>query len=68
MIFVCVDEGLQKTWDGGLSASDVFAQSFKEGLVNCLSPTIPTVLTRCSSPPLSAFRCKKENALTERAR
>jgi len=24
-----------------------------------LSLTIPTVLTRCSSPPLSAFRCKK---------
>jgi len=24
-----------------------------------LSPTIPTVLTRRSSPPLSAFRCKK---------
>ena len=23
-----------------------------------LSPTIPTVLTRRSSPPLSAFRCK----------
>ena len=35
MIFVCVDEGLQKTWDGGLSASNIFAQSFKEGLVNC---------------------------------
>jgi len=35
MIFVCVDVGLQKTWDGGLSASDIFAQSFKEGLVNC---------------------------------
>jgi len=28
-------EGLQKTWDGGLNASDIFAQSFKEGLVNC---------------------------------
>jgi len=35
MIFVCVDEGLQKTWDGGSSASDMFAQSSKEGLVNC---------------------------------
>jgi len=34
MIFICADEGLQKTWDGGLSASDIFAQSFKEGLVN----------------------------------
>ena len=35
MIFVCVDEGLQKTWDGGLSARDIFAQSFKEGSINC---------------------------------
>ena len=30
-----VDEELQKTWDGGLSASDIFAKSFEEGLVNC---------------------------------
>jgi len=28
-----------------------------------LSPTIPTVLTRRSSPPLSVFRWEKENAL-----
>ena len=33
MIFVCVDERLQKTWDGILSASDIFDQSFK-GLVS----------------------------------
>jgi len=58
MIFVCVDEGLQKTWDGGLSASDIFAQSFK-GLVWLLSPTIPTILTRRCSLPLRAFRWKK---------
>ena len=58
MKFVCVDEGLQKTWDGGLSASDIFAQSFK-GLVWLLSPTIPTILTRRCSLPLRAFRWKK---------
>ena len=29
------------------------------GSSQLLSPTIPTVLTRRSSPPLSAFRCKK---------
>jgi len=31
-VCVCVDEG-QKTWDGILSASDIFDQSFK-GLVS----------------------------------
>ena len=58
IILVCVDEGLQETCNGGLSASDVFAQSFR-GSRQLFSPTIPTVLTRRSSLPLRAFGCKK---------
>jgi len=55
-----VDEGLQETCDGGLSASDIFCSKFERGSRQLLSPTIPTVLTRRSSLPLSAFRCKKK--------
>jgi len=36
-----------------------FAEIVERGSGQLLSPTIPTVLTRHSSPPLSAFRCKK---------
>ena len=36
-----------------------FAEILKRGSRQLLSPTIPTALTRRSSPPLSAFRCKK---------
>ena len=36
-----------------------FAESVERGTRQFLSPTIPTILTRRSSPPLSAFRCKK---------
>jgi len=36
-----------------------FAEILKRGSRQLLSPTIPTVLARRSSPPLSAFRCKK---------
>jgi len=60
-----LDEGLQKTWDGGLSASDIFAQSSK-GLVvksdhsNCSHQALLTTSER--------LQVQKENALTERAR
>ena len=67
MIFVCVDEGLQKTWDDGLSTSDIFAQSLKEGLVNCKSDH-----SNCSHQAQlttsERLQVQKENALTERAR
>jgi len=59
IMWVCVDEGLQETCDGGLSASDIFCSKFQTGSCQLLSLTIPAVLTRRSSPPLSAFRCKK---------
>jgi len=36
-----------------------FAEILERGSGQLLSPTIPTVLTTHSSPPLSAFRCKK---------
>jgi len=58
--------GLRRRWTtvklrGGLSVSAIFCSKFQRvsRQVLSLSPTIPTVLTRRSSPPLSVVRCTK---------
>jgi len=56
---VCADEGLQEARNGVLCVSALFCTNFQRGSRQLLNPTIPTVLTRRSSPPRSAFRCTK---------
>ena len=66
IILVCVDEGLQETCDGGLSASDVFAQSFR------VSSIVQSDHSNCShQAQLTAslsLRVQKENILADSAR
>jgi len=59
IILVCADEALKETCDGGISVSAMFCSKFQRGSCQLLSPTIPAILTRHSSLPLSTFRCKK---------
>jgi len=59
IILVCADEGLWETCDGGLIVSAIFFSKFQRGSCQLSSPTIPTVLNRRSSPPLSTFMCTK---------
>jgi len=66
--FVCVDERLQKTWEGCLTASDIFCWNFEKRF----SSTVTSDHSNCSHQEQlttsERLQVHKENALTETAR
>jgi len=66
--FRCVDERLQKTWDGCLSARDNFCWNFEKRFWSNVPSNHSNFSHQAQLTTFERFQMQKENALTEQAR
>ena len=66
--FVCVDERLQKIWEGFLNASDIFYRNFEKWFSSIVKSDHSNCSHQAQLTTSERLQVQKENALTERAR